>query len=84
MGGGGLRDIKGRVGDVVYGICRFVNMFKKRLTRRLVEWVQGVPGIGNIMCSFVDIWDDLQDDAKSIRAAECLFQRRTKEGPFDT
>ena len=35
------------------------------------------------MASFVDIWDDLQDDAKNIPAAERLFQKGTKEGQFD-
>ena len=35
------------------------------------------------MASFADIWDDLQDVAKSIPAAERLFQKRTKEEQFD-
>ena len=78
-----LRDVKGRVGDVEHGMCGFVNMFKKRLTSNLVEWVQGVPSIRNIMASLVDIWDDLQDDAKRILVAHRLSQRRTKEGQFD-
>ena len=68
---------------MVHGMCRLVNMFKKRLTSSLVEWVQGVRRIRNIMASFVDISDDLQDDAKSIPAPERLFQKRTKEGLFD-
>ena len=46
-------------------MCCFVNMFKKRLISNLAEWVQGVTRIRNITASFVDIWDDLQDDAKS-------------------
>ena len=65
-------------------MCRLVNMFNKRLTRSLCGVVQGVPSIRNIMANFVDIWDDLQDDAKSILAARRFFQKRTKEGQFDT
>ena len=81
--GGLLSDIKGRVGDQDHGIRRFVNMFKKRLTSSLIEWVQGVPSMRNIMARFVDTLDDLQGDAKSIPAAERLFQKRTKEDQFD-
>ena len=78
-----VTDIKGRVRDVEHSMCRFVNMFKKRLTSSPIEWVQGVASIRNIMASFVDIWDDLQHDAESIPVAERLFQKRTKEGDFD-
>ena len=35
------------------------------------------------MAGFLDIWDDLQDDAKTIPAARRLFHKRKKEGLFD-
>ena len=35
------------------------------------------------MATLADIWDDLQDDAKSNPAAERMFQKRTKEGKLD-
>ena len=71
---------QGRVGDCEHGMYHFVNMLEKRLTSNLAELVQGVPGIRNIMANFVDIWDELQDDAKGIPVAKSLFQKRTKEG----